>query len=380
MVLLRWQSAVDFVVLTGAIALLLRWSTEARALRLALTILALRVGALLTDQAGLLITSWVLDAATVLALLVLVVAFQPELRRAVMRLDWPGRAVHERQLPVLAAVAGSAFALARVRCGALIVLLGEDSIAELVTGGVAIAARVSPELLQAIFQKESPLHDGAVVIDADQVTEAGAILPLTQRQAPEEYGTRHRAGLGLTERSDARVLVVSEERGTVTLMEQGVARTVGDADALIRALTTAGPPEASRPRQLRARRRVTATLVIASLALSALVWSATFLLPGKSVRVQSVPVELTNVPNGLAVDAQSVDTLQVWLRATDFIFGSINLSQLVARCDLAHAHAGTNVVQLNAAVLDVPLGVRVERLMPRELRVTLTPSTPAARR
>jgi hypothetical protein len=91
-------------------------------------------------------------------------------------------------------------------------------------------------------------------------------------------------------------------------------------------------------------------------------------------------VELTNIPNGLAVDAQSVDTLQVWLRATDFLFGSMNLAQLVARCDLAHAHAGTNVVQLNAAVLDVPLGVRVERLMPRELRVTLTPSTPAARR
>ena len=380
MVLLRWQSAVDFVVLTGAIALLLRWSSEARALRLALSILALRVSALLTDQLGLLITSWVLDAATVLALLVLVVSFQPELRRAVMRLDWPGRAVHERQLPVLAAVAASAFALARVRCGALIVLLEEDSIAELVTGGVPIAARVSPELLQAIFQKQSPLHDGAVVIDADQVTEAAAILPLTQRQVPEEYGTRHRAGLGLTERSDARVLVVSEERGTVTLMEEGVAHSIRDADALISALTTAGRPQPGRPRPLRARRRVTATLVLASLALSALVWSATFLLPGKSVRVQSVPVELTNVPNGLAVDAQSVDTLQVWLRGTDFLFGSINLAQLVARCDLAQAHAGTNVVPLNAAVLDVPLGVRVERLMPRELRVTLTASTPAARR
>jgi diadenylate cyclase len=380
MALLRWQSAVDFIVLTAAIALVLRWSTEARALRLALSILALRVGALLSDQLGLLITSWVLDAATVLALLVLVIAFQPELRRAVMRLDLPGRAAHERQLPVLAAVAGSAFALARVRCGALIVLLEDDSIDELVTGGVAIAARVSPELLEAIFQKQSPLHDGAVVIDADQVTQAGAILPLTQRQVPEEYGTRHRAGLGLTERSDARVLVVSEERGTVTFMEEGVARSMRDADALITALTAAGPPVTVRTRQLKARRRVTAALALASLALSALVWSATFLLPGKSVRVQNVPVELTNIPNGLEVDAQSVDTLQVWLRATDFLFGSVNLAEMVARCDLAHAHAGTNVVHLNAAVLDVPLGIKVERLMPRELRVTLTSSTPAARR
>jgi len=89
MAALRWQSLVDFAVLAVAVSLLLRWSLEARALRLALSILILRLGALFTDQLGLLITSWVLDAAAVVALLVLMVAFQPELRRAVMRLDFP---------------------------------------------------------------------------------------------------------------------------------------------------------------------------------------------------------------------------------------------------------------------------------------------------
>ncbi|HUK34292.1 MAG TPA: diadenylate cyclase, partial [Vicinamibacterales bacterium] len=215
--MLRWQSAVDFIVLTVAIAVVLRWSSETRALRLALSILALRVAAVLTDQLGLLITTWVLDALTLIALLVLVVAFQPELRRAVMRLDLPGRAAHERQLPTLVALADAAFTLARIRCGALIVILQEDSIDELITGGVVITARVSSELLQAMFQKQSPLHDGAVVVDGDQITHAGAILPLTQRSVPDEYGTRHRAGVGLSERSDAQVIVVSEERGDVTI-------------------------------------------------------------------------------------------------------------------------------------------------------------------
>ena len=379
MAALRWQGAVDFVVLTAAIALLLKWSLEARALRLALSILALRVGALLTDQLGLLITSWVLDAATVLALLVLVVSFQPELRRAVMRLDLPGRAARESQLPVLAAVASAAFALARVGCGALLVVLEDDSVAELITSGVPIAARVSPELLLAIFQKQSPLHDGAVLIDGDQVTQAGAILPLTQRPVPEEYGTRHRAGLGLSERSDASVIVVSEERGTVTLMREGVPSPVVDADALVAALKTTTPPEIARAHQPRLRRHLTAGVVGASLVLSVLVWSATFLLPGKSVRVQTVPVEFTNVPNGLVIDSQSADTLQVSLRATDFIFGSVSLADLVARCDLAQAHAGTNVVHLNASMLDIPLGIRVERFAPGELRVKLTAPPPPAR-
>src|SRR5262245_42720205 len=367
----RWQSIVDFVVLAAAISLLLRWSLEARALRLALSVLLLRLAALISEQLGLLITSWVLDAATVVALLVLVVVFQPELRRAVMRLDLPGRAAHERQLPVLAAVSAAAFALARDRCGALIVSVQDDSVAELVTGGVAMAARVSPELLQALFQKSSPLHDGAVIVDGDQITVAGAILPLTQRRVPDHFGTRHRAGLGLSERSDARVVVVSEERGEVTLMHEGRADLMRAPDELVSALTIENPRSTKKPSQARSRLRLTGGVVAASLGLSALVWGLTFLVPGTAVRVETVPIEFTNVPPGLMINAQSVEGVQVWLRATDFIFGSVNVSELVARCDLSQARPGSNVVRLSASMLAVPPGVRVESLSPRQLRVDL---------
>jgi uncharacterized protein (TIGR00159 family) len=380
MAAIRWQSIVDFVVLAAAISLLLRWSLEARALRLALSVLLLRLGALLTEQLGLLITSWVLDAATVVALLVLVVAFQPELRRAVMRLDWPGRAANERQLPVLAAVSTAAFALARERCGALIVNVQDDSVAELVTGGVAISARISPELLQALFQKNSPLHDGAVIVDGDQMTRAGAILPLTQRRAPDHYGTRHRAGLGLSERSDASVIVVSEERGEVTLLREGRADVMRTADELVAALSSQKPTDSRKPTQVRSGLRLTGRVVAASLALSALVWSLTFILPGTSVRVETVPIEFTNVPTGLMINAQSVEGVQVWLRATDFMFGSVNLSDLVARCDLSQAHPGPNVVRLNASIFAVPPGIRVESLSPRQLRVDLVELKTSARR
>jgi uncharacterized protein (TIGR00159 family) len=377
---LRWQSIVDFVVLAIAIGWLLRWSIEARALRLALSVLILRLAALLAEQLGLLITSWVLDAATVVALLVLVVAFQPELRRAVMRLDLPGRAAQERQLPVLAALSTAAFALARERCGALIVSVQDDSVAELVTGGVAIAARISPELLQAVFQKDSPIHDGAVILDGDQMTQAGAILPLTQRQVPDYFGTRHRAGLGLSERSDASVIVVSEERGEVTLMREGRADIIRSADELVSALASEQPADARKSGQARSRFRLTARVAASALALAALVWSVTFLLPGKSVRVETVPIEFTNVPTGLVIDAQSIETVQVWLRATDFIFGSVNLADLVARCDLSQAHVGMNVVRLNASVLGVPPGIHVEGLSPRQLRVDLVELKSSARR
>src|SRR5579864_1695953 len=148
---IRWESAIDFFVLAVGIYLLLRWSRQARALRLALGILALRVGALLARQLGLLITGWVLDAATIVVILALVVVFQPELRRALMRLELAGRATPESRIPVVSAVSAAAWSLARARCGALMVMVRKDSIAELVTTGVRLDGRVSAEILEAVF-------------------------------------------------------------------------------------------------------------------------------------------------------------------------------------------------------------------------------------
>ena len=136
MSVIRWQSVVDFLVLAAGIYLLLRWGREARALRLALSILALRVGAFLARQLGLLITGWVLDAATVVVILALVVVFQPELRRALMRLDLSRRVSRQARMPAMSAISAAAWALARVRCGALMVIVQKDSIAELVTNGL----------------------------------------------------------------------------------------------------------------------------------------------------------------------------------------------------------------------------------------------------
>ncbi len=153
MVAIRWQSGVDFFVLALSIYWLLKWSRQARALRLALGILALRVGALVAQQLGLVITGWVLDAVTVIALLTLIIVFQPDLRRALMQLDLTGRARHGRQTPIMSAVGAAAFALARVRAGALVVITRKDSIAEFGTPGVVLGGRVSTEILSAIFQK-----------------------------------------------------------------------------------------------------------------------------------------------------------------------------------------------------------------------------------
>jgi diadenylate cyclase len=373
MTTIHWQSAVDFLVLAVALYLLLRWSRQARALRLALSILALRVGALLARQLDLLITSWVLDVATIIAILALLIVFQPELRRALTRFDIMGRARDQQQVSALAAVSAAAWFLARARLGALIVLARKDSLGELTTPGVVLNGHVSDDILVAVFQKASPVHDGAAIVEGDLITRVSAILPLTLRpHVPEQYGTRHRAAMGLAERSDALVIVVSEERGEVTLMWENHARLMTSADELLTTLSSMIGQSAARPAlSLRALRSPELGLQATAVALAALVWSVTFLFPGRSVRVRTVPVEFTNVPPGLTVAGQSTDTLQVWLRGNQFLFDTVNLDTLVARCDLVAAHAGMNAIPLGAAAVDAPFGITVEAMAPRQVKVHL---------
>ena len=367
-----WGNAIDFCVLASALYLLLRWSREARALRLALAIVGLRVSAFMAGQLNLPITSTLLEGATIVAILALVLIFQPELRRALMRLDLAGRLRSTGSDSVTSAVSRAAWRMAVAHCGALIVFERHDAIAELVSSGVVLNAAVSEPLLTSIFQKDSPLHDGAVVIDGDTLTQASAILPLTQRtNVPDEYGTRHRAAMGLTDRSDAVAVVASEERGTVTVIAAGETRAMSTQQELFNTLTML-VHDGRATRRPRMPRFATTGLITASVGMAAALWAAVIFVPGRSVRVQTVPLELTDVPAGLSVAEQSADSVQVWLRGSDFVFETAGLQDIVVRRSLAAAHNGVNQISLSGTVVDVPFGLRVERIAPKQVSVRMT--------
>jgi len=371
----RWQIFVDFLVLAAAFYALLRWARSARALRIALAVVGLHAVALLARHLDLVITSWLLDGAAILAIILLLLIFQPELRRALMRLDsvlqrWP------RRLSSLSegnhAIAEAAFALAQARVGALIVVARRDSIAELVDGGIALEAITSLELLEAIFQKDSPLHDGAAIIDGDRLLKAGVVLPLTQRRdVPGFYGTRHRAGMGLAERSDAQVIVVSEERGKVTLMSGSkLQQHMADRDQLITALEQVqSVVRESGASRLRRYLLVDLGLKLAALGLAVLIWSMSYLASGTTIRTVSAPVEFSNVPAGMEITEQSADTLEIQVRGSPWVMDSVSLGKLIANFDLRSLHPGTNTLRLAPGTLDLPPGVAVDRVIPDKIRV-----------
>ena len=177
--------------------------------------------------------NWLLSNFLASIILVIVIIFQPDIRRALTQVG-AGRsfsaAERVAQGQVLEEIVRSAVLLASKRIGALIVFERDVNLSEYIEVGTRIESKVTRELLQAIFLATSPIHDGAVIIQQGRITAAGCFLPLTVNpNVSKTLGTRHRAAIGLTEETDAVVVVVSEEEGKVSLVREG--RIIRDLDA-----------------------------------------------------------------------------------------------------------------------------------------------------
>ncbi len=191
-------------------------------------IFILLLGTILSAILRLATTHWLLQTILMMFLVALPIVFQPELRRALEHLGRggffapPRSSTDQRTAGILEEVVRAVEGLARKKTGAIIVLERESNLQEYVLTGIGLEALVSAELLGNIFVPGTPLHDGAVIIREGRVVAAACFLPLTERTGlGSEYGGRHRAALGLAERSDAMTVVVSEETGTISLGVEG---------------------------------------------------------------------------------------------------------------------------------------------------------------
>ncbi len=175
--------------------------------------------------------TWVLGLAFTYGAFAALVIFQPELRAALAnlgrrRLGWLMRR-DEATTDAAGVLADTAFRLARRSWGAIIAVERDVSLKPLLQTGTALAATLNADLLVSLFAHSSPLHDGAVIVRGDQIVGAGCILPLSSAPLDRNLGTRHRAAIGLSEETDAVVIVVSEEREVVSVVVDGGLRRVG---------------------------------------------------------------------------------------------------------------------------------------------------------
>lgn len=237
--LLNWRDVVDMLVVAVIVYRVLLVFRGTRAAQMLVGLALLVVLSLVARRLDLRSTQWLLNHLWSVWVVVLVVLFQPELRRALERVG-RGRLI---QTLVGAARAARAHAVDEIvaavdalmarRIGALIVLERSTGLRQYADLGVDLDARVSADLLVSVFVTASPLHDGAVLISGDRVTAAGCFLPLSRSlHVGRALGTRHRAALGVSEETDAVAIVVSEETGGISVAVEGGLERLGDAEAL----------------------------------------------------------------------------------------------------------------------------------------------------
>lgn len=244
----RWESfaenfqplrdSLDILVVAWCVYWLLMRIKGTRAAQMALGLLVLVLGWRLSDLLELATVSFLLDNFLSSGLLILIVIFQADVRRALTRV---GRGLFAparmQEAHTIEEIVRACQALAQRRVGALVAIERELQIDEFVEQGTPLDAELSRDLLISLFLPYSPLHDGAVVVRRGRVASAGCILPLATRgDIPSSFGTRHRAAIGLTEETDSLVVVVSEETGRISLVVSGEIREDLDGPRLRQSL------------------------------------------------------------------------------------------------------------------------------------------------
>lgn len=366
-----WLDLLDILVVAGFGWFAIRFLRGSRA-RAEITGLALLgVVYLAARLLGLELTTALLQGFFAVLILILVVVFQDDLRRVFGQLgswrslqaDVPGDSAS------LDALVRTATRLAESRTGALIVLPGKEPLERHVEGGVVLRGRLSEPLLLSIFDASSPGHDGAVIVRGDQVERFAVHLPLSaNHDEVRPGGTRHAAALGLAERCDATCIVVSEERGTVSLARDGVLRRLASPRDLTSELRRVVAPE---PVPTTARWKRSAPEAALALFVAILLWA--LFVPGSDMGevTISVPVEIQNLPRGQTLEWVEPKEVSLTLRGLRRDLLLLGTEDVAIDIDAYLARFGRRTFTISANEIRKPGTLSVEAIEPERIKISV---------
>ena len=373
----RIQDILDIVIIAVMIFALLTWF-KTRASRFVLIgIILLGVIYVAARFFQLYLTTIVLQGFFAILLFVLVVIFQEDLRSFFERLAMLGN-IRKIIRPLSSLegtteiIAQTAVNLAKKNIGALIVLQGDDPLNRHINGGTALDGIVSEPLLVSIFDPHSFGHDGAVIINGDRVAMFGCHLPLSMNTAKfGNLGLRHTAALGMAERSDALCIVVSEERGTISLAQQEELTVVKNAAALHEALEkfyirNAPVEKSSLP--MTWLKENTREKVIA-IALACVLWVAFGYQRDILRRDFIIPIDYKNIPANWKIDEPQVSEVKVILQGPSQAFQLFDERSLKLSLDLSALAEKKREFTLAKDMLNAPSSLAVTEITPARIRV-----------
>jgi diadenylate cyclase len=372
----KWQDVVDILVISFLVHRLFLLFRGTTALQILLGLLFLWLCHTLAQASGLVLTSWFFQGLGAIAVLVIVVVFRNEIRDVVIHTS-PARLFlgrpHQPVAIDLPEVERAVFKMAKNRTGAMLVFQQRDKLAEHLSEGIPLHGKWSPEIMTSIFAKESPLHDGAAIIEGDRIKLVGAYLPLTKKEGlPRQYGTRHRAAIGLSEMTDVVVVVVSEERGEVSVVHRGEVELVPEPPQLQKILSRLllGSYITVKPRTRMRELLIQAGGLLLTFILVSGAWG---IYSGKQLSLINVStaVDFRNIPESLELRRSSAERVEVQITGKRRLVSALNPEQVSAFLDLSAIEAGLHRIELNRNNIELPLGLEVVRITPTAIRIEM---------
>jgi diadenylate cyclase len=372
---IRFADILDIIVITFLMYGILTWLRKqaSRPLIAGIVFIAALYG--LARFSHMYVTLLVFKAGFTAGLVILVIVFQDEVRSGIERLlFWRGYRM-KHQLVASASTTDllveTVADLARDRIGALVVLKGRTSLERYLSGGISLNGRLSRPLLYSIFHPETPSHDGAVVVEADRIEKFAVRLPLSHNSNEiGDRGTRHTAGLGLSEHTDALVIIVSEEHGTITLAENGRMEQVESARLKARIDSFYGRIFPSAPMgKNRSWLAQNLMLKFASLGLAMAIWFAFSFRTETMNRTFTAPVEYRNVPASWVIEAPNPPHVQVSLSGMERAF-LFNPENLIVSLNMGDPKAGISTVTIRQDNLNLPAGLKVTQILPNTVTLS----------
>ena len=337
------------------------WFWGTKAFKALIGIVLLSGVFILAKSWGLFLTTWVFQILWQVFVILLIILFQKEIRQMLERFN-PLKTMGMKHDKIsngwIPEFSDWAFDSAGKRIGAVVIFERTDLVSDLVTRGIPMECEPQPEILNSIFYKQSPLHDGAILISAGKITKVSCYLPLSTREdLPQEWGTRHRAALGLSEQCNAWVLVISEERGEVSFAFDNQVKKIKDAKELSFLLETEVFNEKEPEIKMRQvilswftrRYRIKA-------AVSSLVFILWLVFAGQQnfeKRIE-LPLDYRNIPEGLVVSSPAIANISVTCRGLRKDISLLSKENIISSLDLVSAKKGKHFQNITPANLTLP--------------------------
>lgn len=369
----RWQDAFDILLNAYILFRLYVLFRGTHVFRVLLSVCVLWAVSRSAQSLGLIITNWAMQGVITAAFFIIIIVFRNEISSVVQTRDlksffW-GIPRYQSNTP-LGMIIESVRELAGKKIGALIVLPLKQGLDSIVQGGIPVNASLSREMLVSIFWPNNPLHDGAAIIQGNRITRAGVILPLSQeKDLASSFGTRHRAALGLSQLTDALVIVVSEERGQASLVRGGDIRVLENPCDLESILQENTGPE---PKKKGFRQQTMELVLAAVICLSSTtgLWFS-FSKGMETLATHEVPIEFMNPNPGREITAVSSSTVRLLISGAKPLINSLKPDQINVKLSLSDAGIGPNTLPVSHENITLPPGIRLRRIDPSDVEVSL---------